>query len=204
MIQQDVHGYRCHAVLFVIRPTHGDRFVAQEAVGGVSHFEDVTQLFLRRRWPAGFRVPVSLCRCNDCETAGAVFVEELRNTGALGFALRAPVCPEEKEDDSSFQFTRTGDMRPKALASLHARRRTSLEADAINHCLNLLVNGRIVVRPELTPEKADGLGSRTLGDHDRRRDLNGRPNRRAKMRFGVERVIDFQAAYNLTAATAKS
>ena len=32
-IQQDVHGYRCHAVLFVIRLTHGDRFVAQEAVG---------------------------------------------------------------------------------------------------------------------------------------------------------------------------
>ena len=94
--------------------------------------EDVTQLFVRRRWPAGFHVPVSLCRCNDRETAGAVLVEELRNTGALGFALQAPVRPEEKEDDPSFQFTQTGDTGPKAQASLDARRRMSLEADAID------------------------------------------------------------------------
>ena len=49
--------------------------------------------------------------------------------------------------------------------------------------------GRIAVRLELAPEKADGFGTGTLVDHNRRRDFNGRPNRRAKMRVGVERVI---------------
>ena len=112
-IQQDVHGHRCHTVLFVIRLAHGDWFVAQETVVYVTHLEDVTQLFVRRRWPAGFHVPVSLCRGDDCETAGAVPIEEVRNTGALGFALRAPVRPEKRRTTFPFSSPTLGTRGPR-------------------------------------------------------------------------------------------
>src|SRR5207247_8133336 len=103
----------------------------QEAVVGVTHIDDVAQLFVRCCWPAAFHIPVSLCWRNDREALRAVLVAQLPDGGALGLALRAPVCPEKEEDDSSLQLIDARHTRADAQASLQARREASFETDTI-------------------------------------------------------------------------
>src|SRR5436305_13657585 len=89
-INQDIHWYRGNAVLFVVGRAHGNRFVPQETIVGVSYLDEMAQLLVRRGVPAGFHEPVSPCRRDDCQTLRAVLVEHLGNRRATGSAVRAP------------------------------------------------------------------------------------------------------------------
>ena len=174
----------------MIRDAHRHRDAREEGVVLVPHLAHVAELFVRWRRSAGGDVAEALRRRDDREAFRLVLRVQLRQDRPLDLAVRAPVRPEEENDDLPFERLRgrARQRRPQRLRQLERRRRMAFERQQVDVLLDAFRERRRPVGVEFPLEEHDRVGARAAVGAHLCLDLDRRADRVHELRVLVDRT----------------
>ncbi len=123
----------------------------------MSHRIDVSEFVALRSVLDLRRVAVEARRPDHLQSLGRILRSQLRDNRGLGFAVSAPVRPEEQQHRRSFERSGRRQRRSQKLIRLQRRRDPPLKREQIQILLNAIVNRGVAIRPQRRLQQRDRL-----------------------------------------------